>query len=158
MEKYQFLNDNLDRQLAWISKSDSRLSFIVPIALAMLAALAAKAPELKIWTVEIWLFVGLSAVFLFTTLIFCLCATFPRTDAKKESNIFFGGILTRDIDEFSSQVMALDDIQILEDIAFQVHINAEIASSKYKWIQGALFTLFLASVFWIIALYVVWSF
>lgn len=157
MDRYQFLNDNLDRQLAWISKSDKRLSFVVPIALAMLASLAAKAPELEDWTATIWTFVGLASIALSITLIYCLCATFPRTDAKKNSNIYFEGILSKEIDQFAQEAVSLDDVAIQEDLAFQIHINAEIASTKYKLIQKALFTLFLSSFLWVIALYILWS-
>lgn len=157
IETYQFLNDNLDRQLSWIDKSDIRLAFIAPLSLAMLASLASKTPVITEWSIAIWMWLLFSTFFLFLTLIFCVCATFPRTDGKKDSVVFFGEIIKKDIDTFADEILIITEADVLKDLVYQIYINAEIASIKYGWIQKSLFTLILASVFWLFAIYTLWS-
>lgn len=147
----------MNRQLSWIDKADLRLAFIVPLALAMLASIATKAPAINKWDVELWVWVPFSVLLLSFTLVFCVCATFPRTDGKKPSSVFFGGVLESNIDDYASKALEIEEEEVLRDLAYQVHINAEIASAKYGWIQKALFTLILASVFWAFTIYSLWS-
>ena len=151
------MNDNLNRQLSWIDKADLRLAFIVPLALAMIASIATKAPAINNWDVALWVWVPFSFLFLSLTLVFCVCATFPRTDGKKPSSLFFGGIIESNIDEYASNALRVEEEEVLRDLAHQVHINAEIAATKYGWIQKALFTLILASIFWAFTIYTLWS-
>ena len=128
----------------------------MPIALAMLAALASKTPTIDKWSVPIWMALSFTILFLSLTIIFCLCATFPRTDSQKPSNIFFGGITSKNIDDFTRQIEATKKQEILTDLSHQIHINAQIASIKYTWIQRALFTLIIASIFWGFAIFILW--
>lgn len=157
INKYQYLNDNLNRQLHWIDKADLRLAFIVPLTLAMLASISAKSPSLSKWDAALWMWIPFSIFFLSLTLVFCICATFPRITGKKKSNVFFRGILEKDIDEYASQVTSIEEEDALIDLAYQVHINAGIAATKFNWIQKALFTLILASIFWAFTIHALWS-
>lgn len=157
MDKYQFLNDNLDRQLLWIARADSRLKFIVPMCLAMFGTLAAKSPELGCWEVKQAIPSFFAVLFLTLSLLFCFLATFPQTKGKKPSQIYFGGIIKTPLNDFPTKISETDEQDILTDLAFQCHINADIADKKFKWIQKAQFVLFIASLFWTCAIYFLWS-
>jgi len=102
-EQLQYI---LDKQLGWISAADSRLSLVLPLSTAMLGALAVYATKPSSWTLMAGIPAAFAIFFLCLSIIFCACASFPRTDGTKGSLFFFGGIVSRDISQFRAAVKA----------------------------------------------------
>lgn len=148
------LEDTLARQLGWIAAADAKTAFIFAVATAMLGLLASAAPDYGKWTpIGVVLSVAATAL-LIGSLASVMLAVFPRTDGPKLSLIFFGGIATRHVDEYRADVLGLADETYEEDLIQQCHINAQIASVKYRWVKVASVFLALSVTPWAGAAYI----
>jgi len=157
-ERISFLEENLARQLAWISAADSKISFVFAIDTAMLGLLAAVSPmAVCSWRVAPAVFAGFAAVFGLTSLILLSLASFPRTKGPKSSLIFFGGIAQRDASQFKESVCEMSPESHLDDLCAQCHRNAEIADRKFAWVQWATVALYLSVVPWFCAIYLLYK-
>ena len=157
MDLLSVLESILSRQLAWIAAADAKTSFIFPVASAMCGLLAALAPEPGCWSIAAAVCTAIATLFLVLSILFCAFATFPRTDGPPGSNIYFDGISNRNSDQFISDMQQLDESSHLADLARQCHINAQIASVKFKWVKFALASLFVAALPWVLSLYFLYS-
>ena len=150
IENLQYI---LDKQLAWISAADSRLSLVLPLSTAMLGALAVYATGPSSWTLIAGIPAAFAIFFLSLSIIFCTCASFPRTDGTKGSLIFFDGITSRDLSQFKSLVKSTQKADLLEDLSEQCHINAQIASAKFTWVKRGMASLLTAMLPWSFSIY-----
>lgn len=157
MESVTFLEKTLDRQLAWIRAADTRLSLILPLSTAMLAALAAIAPPVETWPVGAAIFASFSALFLSLSVLFCALSSFPRTDGPKGSMIYFAGIAAREVEQFRAAAKSFTDEEYVDDLVSQCHVNATIAESKYRWIKRGMASLLIATAPWMLTVYLLWS-
>jgi len=156
MDKINTLEKILDRQLTWISRADARISLVLPIATAMLGALATLAPEPANWEILPAIFASISAIFTGLAIIFSTLACFPRTYGPRSSNIFFNGIAGREADQYKKIMSEITEEDYLDDICRQCHRNAEIAKTKFEWIQKALAFLLISIIPWVITLYLLY--
>ncbi|MEA0735676.1 DUF5706 domain-containing protein [Xanthomonas campestris pv. campestris] len=149
-EQLQYI---LDKQLGWISAADSRLSLVLPLSTAMLGALAVYATKPGAWTLLAGIQAAFAIFFLSMSIIFCACASFPRTDGTKGSLIFFGGIVTKDIAQFRVAMKAAQKSDLQDDLIEQCHINAEIASTKFTWVKRGMASVLISMLPWAFAVY-----
>ena len=149
-EKLQYI---LDKQLGWIASADSRLSLILPLSTAMLGALAAYATNLGVWTLTAGIPAAFAIFFLCLSIIFCACASFPRTTGTKGSLMFFEGIVSRDLSQYSSAVKSAQKGDLQDDLIQQCHINAQIASRKFVWVKRGMASMLIAMLPWAFAIY-----
>lgn len=83
----------------------------------------------------------------------CLAlVVFPRVKGPERSLVFFGGIASRKVDQFSEELEKIDDESLVKDLAFQCHRNAEIAKSKYTWVRRSAAFLYSAVIPWLISI------
>lgn len=153
-----FLEKNLARQLAWIAAADSKISFVFAVDMAMLGVLAALSPKQAAgWTVATAVFGALAALACVASLALLSVASFPRTRGPKGSLVFFGGISKRELRQFIESVCQLTTEAYVEDLCAQCHRNAEIAESKFAWVQRALLALYLSVAPWALAVYLLYA-
>lgn len=157
MDKINTLEKILDRQLAWINRADARISLVLPLATAMLGAIAALAPEPANWEVLPAILSSISATLIGLAIIFSSLACFPRTKGPKSSNIFFDGIAGREASQYKNRMCEISEEEYLDDICRQCHRNAQIAKSKFGWIQKALAALLISVIPWIITVYLLYK-
>lgn len=143
----------LDKQLAWISAADSRLTLVLPLSTAMLGALAVYAADPRTWTLIAGIPAAFAIFFLCLSIIFCACASFPRTTGTKGSLIFFDGIVSRDLNQFRSSVKAAQKSDVIDDLLQQCHINAQIASTKFTWVKRGMASMLIAMLPWAFSMY-----
>lgn len=153
MNKVDYLEKNLERQLSWIQRSDTRISLLLPLTTTMGAVLAALVPAPDKWTISSIAPSIFTIVLLALCVIFTACATFPRTNGPSGSGIFFGGIAKRTASQYSEYVNKLDDHCYTNDLAGQCYINAQIAHRKINWVKRAMICLFLSFLPWVISIY-----
>jgi len=91
--------------------------------------------------------------FLCMSIIFCACASFPRTDGTKGSLVFFGGIVSRNISQFQVAAKAVQMSDLQYDLIDQCYINAQIASTKFMWVKRGMASMLAAMLPWAFALY-----
>jgi len=156
--RIQFLEKNLDRQMAWIRAAESKISFVFAIDIAMLGLLAAISPkEANIWTIAPAIFAAFAAFFGLMSLIFLSVASFPRTKGPKSSLIYFAGIGQRDADQFGRAAREMSAEAYIDDLCIQCHRNAEIAERKFAWVQRAMVALYLSVAPWFFAIYLLYN-
>lgn len=157
MDRIEALESILSRQLGWIAASDAKGKFLFPVAAAMLGLLAALAPEKGCWTTATVIFTSAAGLLLASSIVFCAFAAFPRTDGPHRSNIYCGGIASRSADAYTAEMKNLSEDAYITDLASQCHVNAEIASAKFGWIQWALGAVFLAVSPWVLSVYFLYN-
>lgn len=145
---------SLGRQLDWIRAVDGKTPLILGLATALLGAIAAIAPApSKISTLQAACAIA-AAIPLLLSLVFCVFATFPRTDGPADSLLFFGCIARMALAKYQARVRSRTDDEYLTDLVAQTHRNAQIAHSKYASVRRATLWLFVALPLWLIAGYV----
>ncbi|WP_225073875.1 Pycsar system effector family protein [Desulfuromonas sp. CSMB_57] len=149
-EQLQYI---LDKQLGWIASADSRLSLVLPLSTAMLGALALYAPQPSQWTLMAGIPAAFAIFFLGLSIVFCACASFPRTNGTKGSLTFFEGIVSRDLSQFRAAVKAAQSADLQDDLIQQCHINAQIASTKFSWVKRGMASMLIAMLPWAFAIY-----
>jgi hypothetical protein len=153
-QRVSVIETSLSRQLAWIAAADAKSGFVFAVATAMLGLLAATAPPFGGWT-PLGVSLGVvTAVLLLGSLAGALAAVFPRTKGPRISVIFFGGITSRNVDAFRSDVHSLSEETYEEDLIQQCYVNAVIAGSKYHKVKIAAYLLVAAVVPWAATAYV----
>lgn len=157
MDRTSTLNSILSRQLGWIAAADAKSSFIFPVAAAMLGLLAALAPDKDSWTISAAIFSSLATLLLALSIIFCALAAFPRTKGPRGSNIYCDGIASKDVDQYLKEIKSLTDDSYNADLTRQCHVNATIASAKFKWIKFALGAIFAAAAPWVMSVYLLYG-
>lgn len=143
----------LDKQLGWITSADSRLSLVLPLSTAMLGALAIYATNPSAWTLMAGIPAAFAIFFLSLSIIFCACASFPRTTGTKGSLMFFEGIVSRDLSQYRAAVKSTERDKFQDDLIQQCHINAQIASKKFTWVKRGMGSMLTAMLPWAFAIY-----
>lgn len=95
-----------------------------------------------------------STFLLCISLYFSKSALSPRLKGPIESSIFFGKISEVQIEAFRRKVAEAVDADVEEDLANQIHRNAEIAHQKHKNIGKSIVAITLGIPFWIVAIVV----
>ncbi|MBA2590545.1 MAG: hypothetical protein H0U98_18185 [Alphaproteobacteria bacterium] len=151
-ERISWAEDNLKRQLDWISRHDSRIAVIFGICVAMLGVLATQAiaPD-KLDTGSV-AFSLIALVFLIISLIAIYFSQYPRTVSSTKSLLFFGDIAHMERTDFARSFCARTGQEHLDDLCDQSHINAVIIGRKFAALKVALVFLLAASIPWVIAI------
>jgi hypothetical protein len=144
-ERISWAEDNLKRQLDWISRHDSRIAVIFGICVAMLGFLATETTALD----------KLDAGSIFFSLTAAACQTislgaiyfshYPRTVSPSKSLLFFGDISKLGIGIFSDSFCSRTEREHLNDLCDQSHINAIIITKKFSALKIALVALLLSA-------------
>ncbi|NTW63865.1 MAG: hypothetical protein HGA46_07220 [Chlorobiaceae bacterium] len=128
------------------------------VDMALLGVLAALSPKHTAdWTIAPAIFGALAAVACGTSLVLLSVASFPRTGGPKGSLLFFCGIAQHDFSQFKESACKLTIEGYLDDLYAQCHRNAEIAESKFAWVQRALLALYVSAVPWALAVYLLYA-
>jgi hypothetical protein len=149
--------EKLSRILDWIRSADSRLRFVLPLAIAMLGVISALIPPPSLWTLLGGISASFSVFFLILSIVFCAFSTFPRTSGPLGSLIYFGGITTRELAQYERDFRSMSDDDYLADLLNQCHRNAQIAQAKFTWLQRSIACLFFSLIPWIVGLYEFYS-
>lgn len=157
MDKKQYLEKELTLLLGWIQAADTRISLVLPLSSAMLAALAAIAPTANEWSVCSAIFSAFSVLFLVLSISFSALSCFPRMEGPKGSMVFFSGIQNRELKQYKSDINELTEEKLIDDLVSQCHINAQIAHIKFTWVKRSLFCLFLSSLPWFVSIYLLYG-
>lgn len=148
---------SLSRLLEWIRAADGRLRFVLPLTTAMLGALAVLVPPAANWTMLGGIAAAFAVFFLVLSIAFSACSSFPRTTGPLGSLIYFGGICSRDLQQFEATFREMNAEAYLSDLLKQCHRNAQIAERKYAWLQRAIGCLFVAAIPWAVAIFELYS-
>jgi Family of unknown function (DUF5706) len=143
-----------DKNLQWIAAADTKTGVLVAIDIGMLGALAATfsgTPTLQ-RTVPVILFTVGAAVMLGIGIFCAAMALFPRTQGPRSPYIFFGGIIEKQLADFSDSLRQATSDQLLQDCLTQIHRNAQIAKAKFDWIRRGMIWSFFGLMPWIAAL------
>ncbi len=151
------LEKELNRLLLWIQSVETRMSWVLPLSTAMLGALAVLAPTYTKWTILPAIMSVFAVLFLALSITFSALSSFPRTTGPKGSLIFFGGIVSRELEQYIKAVNGLTKEEYIKDLTQQCHRNAQVAERKFTWIQRALGCLFLSAAPWAISIYLLYS-
>jgi Family of unknown function (DUF5706) len=119
IEKVSILEKTLERLLAWIRATESKVTLILPLSTAMLSLLAILSPKFTEWSVCAGIFSAFAVLFLISTIICAAIASFPRTEGPKSSLIYFGGISSRDERQLHQDITALTETNYIEDLTSQ---------------------------------------
>lgn len=147
----EFIKTNLERQLGWVRAAETRISLILPLATALFGSLAAKVNLSILLDCGKGIIISAALIMIVVSLLCASLAIFPRTKGPAHSMIFFGGIAANSKDEFISSMKGYDRDAIENDLLEQVHINACIASTKYKWIQRSMVCILISLIPWAIS-------
>lgn len=140
----------LERQLTWIAAADAKVGVVVSLHVAMLgglgaaytAATAVKSPWVN------WMACGYT-ILAVLSLICAAMALWPRTDGPKSSMVYFGCIAKGRCEDYVEDFKKKDDDYFLEDLAEQVHRNAQIAQKKISFVGTAMKVAFGGAAFWV---------
>lgn len=159
MNRVDYLEKELARLLHWIQAADGRVSLILPLSTAMLAALAALAPPPDSWEYIELITSLLAAGLLALSLLFAALASFPRTSGNipTGSMVFFVGISGRTPSQYRKEAMELSDADYESDLIDQCHINARIANIKFLWVKRSIGGLFLATAPWLVSVFLLYG-
>jgi hypothetical protein len=152
-----FLEKELNRLLTWTQSVEARMSWVLPLSTAMLGALALLAPSPSEWTVLSAITSAFAALLLILGVVFSALSSFPRTTGPKGSLIYFGSIVSKDLEQYGKAVRELSKEDYIQDLIRQCYRNAQVLERKYAWIQWALACLFIASVPWAASVYLLYS-
>jgi Pycsar effector protein len=152
-EKIRILENSLERNLSWISKANSIANFQFSIEAGMLGALVLNAHFDVSWPIFTIILTTITAILLIVCVFFGSMVYFPRTSGPKGSLIFFGGISNFEFNDYSENMKVLKMEGYLADLLNQVHQNAKIADTKYKWVKRGMVLLYVSLLPWLISLY-----
>ena len=124
LDRIKILETELDRLLQWVRAAESRLALVLPLATAMLGALAVSVPAAFQWTKLSAIAASFAAFFLVLSIGFAAVATFPRTHGPKGSLIYFGGIDSMEREQFAESSKTVTEDEYIDDLAAQCHRNA----------------------------------
>ncbi len=153
--KIDIANDILSRQLSWISSSDNKVPAIFAINTAMLGVVAALLNSFENWSKLNSILITILLIFLLGSVVCLAVATFPRLNGPKGSLIYFGGIVTRSLEQYKTEIQNLSDDKLIVEILTQVYRNAEIATNKFLWVKISMILTFFSFPFWLITVWLI---
>jgi hypothetical protein len=151
--KIDFMEQSLARLLQMNATADSKLSVILAIDTTMLFIAAALTQ--RVASAPAWVFAAaaVATVCLLLSLLFLSFCARPRTSRTTSSLIYFGSIAANERGTYARMVKDLTEDQYLDDLISQCHRSAQIASTKYTWIQRAQVAWFASILPWLLTVY-----
>ena len=153
MNQIDQLENTMNRVLHWIETADSKTAPVLAIVTAMLGTIAALAPKYDVLEPSLVWHGVVTIIPLFLSIGGLVIVTFPRTHCPHESMIFFGGIASRNKDDFCTLSINFDREKYLSDLATQCYQNSIIARSKYRALRFAMGSLFVSVIPWLILIW-----
>jgi len=144
---------NLQRQIDWVSRAETRTSLILGITVVMLGYSASLMPAPPQWSCLVAAPFIVASALQICCLYFLFRAQLPKVLAPKPSLIFFGEIAKLSLMDFEGQSKALQDEGYLDDLLAQTHRNSEIISGKFKYLSHAMKCLLISAVPWLLSIY-----
>jgi len=140
----------LERTLNWIATADVKVGVVMALDTAMFAGLATAYGASDSSTRTAWAFFAIVvACGSLIAGVFCAAmATLPRIAGPVASNIYFGRIAEKPIEEYNEAFCSLDEAAFLADLTTQIHRNAEIATAKHAWVRKCLVWSYVAALPW----------
>lgn len=151
------LEGTLTRQQEMIRAADSRISPLLAIDTGLLGSAAALAPAWSDWPSYAIVVGLLTGVLLLLSLIFLCLVTFPRTQAPKDSLVYFDTIQAQSKEQYMEKLKTLSEAEYVSDLAYQSHRNAEIAAVKFRHLRESMLALLLAVPCWIVLIYLLYQ-
>ncbi len=152
-ERVQVAQWILDKQLGWIAAADAKVAVIVALDTAVFATLATAYASAKSPVAWASLMSMATGALLVIALACAAMSLFPRTDGPKQSLVFFGPVATASHADYIASLSSVPLNKLHDDIAAQIHRNAEIAKVKHRWVRRSMGWSFLASSPWAVAVY-----
>lgn len=151
-ERIDAMESNLSRLIGWVGSHDSKASFVLGIATAMLGLLAHDSVQAKHATAYQLVLAALPALPLLGVFYHLFRGAFPRVvrDGTEEapSLLFFGTIARFRIDEYRDRVSRLDKPAYLRDLSNQCMELARIVDVKFASLKRAFLFLFISLLPW----------
>jgi hypothetical protein len=140
----------LERTLGWIATADVKVGVAMALDTAMFAGLAASYGVSDSSTRTVWAFMAITvACGSLIAAVFCAAmSALPRINGPISSNIYFGRIAEKSLEEYNETFSRLDEGTFLVDLTSQIHRNAEIAAAKHAWVRKSLVWSYLAALPW----------
>ncbi len=151
--KIKIAESNLQQELNWIGRHDTRIAFVTGTIIAMLGVLANASTHIMFWNEYLYFFFGLSALFLFSSLISIYFSQFPKIGSRNSSLIFFGTVALLKFDEYKKKFREMSREEYFDDLLSQIHINAEILNKKFVFLKSSLILLAVAIIPWLVGIY-----
>jgi len=144
----------LERTLNWIATADVKVGVVMALDTAMFAGLATAYGASDSSTRTAWAFLAIVvACGSLIAAVFCSAmAALPRITGPVASNIFFGRIAEKRLEEYNEAFCRIDDATFLADLTTQIHRNAEIAAAKHAWVRNSLIWSYVATLPWAAAI------
>ena len=151
VERLNHARWTLERQLTWIAAADTKVGVVVTLHVAMLGGLGAAYTAATAKSAWVNGMAGMYALLALVSLICAAMALWPRTDGPKSSMVYFGCIAKGCCEDYVEEFKKKDDDFFLQDLAEQVHRNAEIAKKKISHVGTAMKVAFAGAFFWVVA-------
>lgn len=154
-ERLQTAQWIFERQLAWIAAADTKVAAVITLDLALIAALGAlgTAEKAEVWgrSENAWaaVFTVLTLIPLIISLGCAAHALTPRPEGPPASLLFFGKVVSLERSDYVAKLATSTNEALLNDFAEQVHRNAEIACTKFRYVRVAMVMCFISLLFWI---------
>lgn len=148
-DRLELATSVLDRNLAWIAAAEGKAGFAVAINTAMLAGLATAYANASAVDCLAYAMAACTALFVLFSVVCAGLVVRPRTSGPRSSLIFFGKIASMDRASYREQLATVTDVELLADLADQIHRNAEIATEKHQWSRMAINASFVAGLAWV---------
>jgi uncharacterized membrane protein len=152
IKRIELMESNLNRMTEWIGNHDSKASFALGIATAMLAVLVDSAAAARGVSVFALILAGLAAALLALVFWQLFRGAFPNTTvfqkATAPSLFFFGTITGLHFEDFQNRVEQLDTATCLQDLTAQCFEIAKIVSAKFMALRRAYLFLFISLAPW----------
>lgn len=139
---------SLSQMIDWIGRHDSRSAGLMGITVAMMGALSAATPAVKLWSGLFMVALALSATGFGIVLYQLMRGQIPRMRAGKPSLSFFGSVAGMPQDEFRERFINLTEEEYLEDVLNQCYVNARILRSKFRCLKRGLTALLITALPW----------
>lgn len=147
LQRTQFLEANLQRQIEWIKQHDSKSSVILGIATAMTGLLANTWKDIQSPSIDLTSAFGIALLLQSLVFAFLFLGGFPRTRGP-DSLLFFGSIAKIETAAYVLQHVTRSIGEHAEDVARQCHVVAQIADIKYANLRRAYRFTLLAIIPW----------
>lgn len=127
----------LDKQLGWIAAADAKVAVVIAVNAATLTALAAFAASKTLSICAIFL-LAIPVSFIVAALYCTSKALSPQTDGPQQSIVFFGTIEKMASADYVSTLSSISLRELQKDIGKQIHRNAQIATTKHRWVRRSI--------------------
>lgn len=144
---------SLQRHLDWIGRHDTRIGFAAGITLAMLGVLANASASVLVWDCYTYFVFITPYLCLFGSLVAIFLSQNPQIEPPNASLIFFGTVGNLECTLFKKKFKEMTKEEFLDDLLFQIHINAQIISKKFKYLKTSFNLIAVAIPFWLLAIY-----